>query len=172
MTKGEESLSIKTMTGISLMGKMYNVLTGTAVQKQDLQLIPMILTGHFDQELKCAAHMMEFGKIPDSKDRLESPQVTVLFDHLKWRVRSFTQGVIDLMAENDRLKKEQARLRLLVELRERDRPHELGTVDQMAERYGVSKSEIRRRKAAGTLYELDEAYYLKRATSTDNQPGA
>jgi hypothetical protein len=42
----------------------------------------------------------------------------------------------------------------------------------MAERYGVSKSEIRRRKAAGTLYELDEAYYLKRATSTDNQPGA
>jgi hypothetical protein len=36
----------------------------------------------------------------------------------------------------------------------RNRPHEQGTVGEISARMGISKSEVRRRRAAGTLDEL------------------
>lgn len=44
-------------------------------------------------------------------------------------------------------------LKVQTELKDRNKPHELGTVDQIAKRYNISKSEVRRHKAAGTLPE-------------------
>lgn len=42
----------------------------------------------------------------------------------------------------------------LQHLQQQMAPHEMGTVAEIAERFGISKSEVRRRKAAGTLHEL------------------
>jgi DNA invertase Pin-like site-specific DNA recombinase len=42
----------------------------------------------------------------------------------------------------------------LATLRKTNQPHEMGTVSEIAIKYGISKSEVRRMKANGTLESL------------------
>lgn len=72
-------------------------------------------------------------KITDS----QRPSYRILFDEVNRRSNSSVN--LQLMAKTH------------AKIVDGSKPHVLGTVNELAEKYGVSKSEIRRHKAAGTL---------------------
>lgn len=119
-------------------------------------LMAFILLGKYDHELKCAHYFQHYGKEPANDAELEDPTVVVMLDRTKRFFRSIVQGIFDEAARQDQLEQEEKRKALLQQLRESNKPHEMGTVAEIAAKYGISKSEVRRRKAEGTLHELQK----------------
>jgi len=132
------SLAAKTMMGYSLMG-------GQTIQDR-----LNIISNQFDLELKCAIYHTVFRQVVDKIEDLENPEVLSGLNKLKDAVRAAINSVIDELETN-------SLEGLRAQLKESNKPHELGTVAEIAARYGISKSEVRRRKANGTLLELSEA---------------
>lgn len=116
-----------------------------------------ILTGHYDYELKCALYFQHHRKAPSSDADLGDETVIVMLERLKNFIRSIVQGIFDAAARQDQMEQEENRKALLHRLRESNKPHEMGTVAEIAAKYGISKSEVRRRKADGTLHELQKS---------------
>jgi hypothetical protein len=124
------------------------VLQGLMViSTTDFEIIPFILTGRYDECLKCALFSVNYRRAPANVEELESAAVLMGLERIKDRFRKLVQEIFDLAAEQDRQE-------LMASLRKTNQPHEMGTVAEIAAKYNISKSEVRRMKQAGTLESL------------------
>lgn len=126
----------------------------------DHKTFPDILLNRFDHQLALVCHFVEMKKVAESEHDLQTPEIQALVQQYKDNLRVLLQRAVDELAhEHDRISKaDTARIRreLLKAVHDSNKPHHLGTVAELAAKYGVSKSEIRRRKRDGTLNELIE----------------
>jgi hypothetical protein len=131
-----ENFTKKAMVGLSILG-------GHEIDK-----IPFILAGDLDLERMSALFMAKYqGLKPSNEQALNTPEVLEHLGLIKDQLREGVQRIFDLAAEEDRKE-------VLAELRESNKPSELGTVAEIAAKYGISKSEVRRLKAANLLHTL------------------
>lgn len=86
-----------------------------------------------------------------AKLTLESYEVSYPLTRLKDMIRDAFRAAIAKGSAAEEAHRKAAHEALLAELKMRNRPSAMGTVAELAAKYGVSKSEIRRHKAAGTL---------------------
>ena len=140
----------QSMIGLSILGIALEGTPSAASQ------IAFILMGRHDYELKCGFHFQHFREAPTSDADLEKPEVLLLLERTKNYFRDYVQNIFNEAARQDQLEQANKRKELLKQLRNSNKPHEMGTVAEIAAKYGISKSEVRRRKADGTLHELKE----------------
>lgn len=140
------------------------VMIGMAVIGSALEAKPeagshmaFIVMGNHDHALKCAHFFQHFKRMPTNEEELEAPEVLVMLERTKNYFRSVIQQIFDEADRQDRLEQQAKQRELLEQLRDSNKPHEMGTVAEIAAKYGISKSEVRRRKADGTLHELKKA---------------
>jgi DNA-directed RNA polymerase specialized sigma subunit len=136
----------KIFTGLSIVDG--------ALMKNDPNTMAAVLLGRWDHELSCALFHTLNGREANSEQELLNKDVVAALSNLKDRVRYIIQGIFELAAKEDARKSEVEMQELRKSLAQTNQPHELGTVAEIAQRYGISKSEVRRRKAEGTLQEL------------------
>jgi hypothetical protein len=105
-----------------------------------------IVMGRYDAELKEVLKMQ--GAAPDS------PELDEKLNNLKDYFRTTIKNIFEMAAEEDRKQELQQREKVLAELKSSNDVHPMGTIAEIATRYGISKSEVRRMKAAGTLEQL------------------
>lgn len=116
---------------------------------------PHILAGELDQELSVSIHYKELGKIPEKVEDLQHPVVVEILGNIKANLRNKVQSSI--AAEFDDMRKKQSKPfnpKAFEDFRKMHKPDAEGTVDELAQKFGASKKEIRRRKREGTLHEL------------------
>lgn len=109
--------------------------------------VAFLLSGQYDLEIKCALFYSRFKTNAVSEDEVNEPEILDALERFKSVYRQKVQSIFD---EADKQDKEN----LLIKLRSSNTPHEMGTVSEIAAKYKISKSEVRRRKEAGTLHEL------------------
>jgi uncharacterized small protein (DUF1192 family) len=127
--------------GIELTGAVARIcVIGYYPTRGEIQMLSMMLAGHYDDDIKDGAMLM----------RRPDPQFVL--DRCKQLARDWMQAIFD--AANQRQRAE-LMAQCKFDFKKHNQPHELGTVNELAQRYGVSKSEIRRRKADNTLHELE-----------------
>jgi len=114
-----------------------------------IDTVTLIVTGHYDLPLKCALYQvgLKTGVAPASVADLDIPQVLAGLERIKNHYRELIRRIFD---EAEQLDREA----LLNNMRKTNQPHEMGTVGEIAIKYGISKSEVRRMKANGTLESL------------------
>ena len=127
----------KAMVGLSVMGG------------RSIESIALIVAGNYDLEIKCAFFQTYFHKSAESLEALEVKEVLGPLERLKDHYRRGIQEIFEEAAKQDKAE-------LLEQLKETNKPHEMGTVSEIAAKYGISKSEVRRRKADGSLHELTD----------------
>jgi Fic family protein len=143
-------------------------LQGLAViGTSDFEIVPFILLGHYDHVLKCAAWSTKNTTPPATEADLDTPEIVELVERIKQSFRKVVEDLFRGAALDDeqqarqerRERQNKARQELVAlqnSMKATNKPHEMGTVAEIAEKYGISKSEVRRRKAEGTLHELTE----------------
>lgn len=133
-----ENFHSKVMLGMAVVGGIF---------QGEWDNVTFVLAGHHDVAIKCFAYHHQFGQAPASEAELDVPSVLLVLERIKGECRAAVQHVLDQEAKDQRDE-------LLAQLRNSNKPHAMGTVDQIAKRFGISKSEVRRRKTEGTLGEL------------------
>jgi hypothetical protein len=126
------------------------VLRGMSlIADTNIDTVSLIVVGHYDLPLKCALYQvgMKTGKAPDTVADLETPQVLFGLERIKDHYRVLIRKIFEQAEQQDHEA-------LLATLRKTNQPHEMGTVSEIAIKYGISKSEVRRMKANGTLESL------------------
>lgn len=142
-------------------------LDGFAVIAQpDHKTIPMIILGFYDLSLKCAFYYTKYKKQPDNISEIDEQPILDIIEHFKDELRAIIQRVLDqaIIADNIAQKcdtyntKVIARQKRENEMYAREQriaslnaSNAAGTVSELAAKYHVSKSEIRKMRAAGTL---------------------
>lgn len=130
-----------------------------------------VLAGLYDHELRCAIYAKTVSDVLSSADALNSPAVTMLLDRFKaWLRSEITAGIKQAAAEIKRAEQQEQAQARLQRMKELAAVHPLGTVNEIAEKYGLSKSEVRRRKAAGTLGLLAASANLPEGIFVTNPP--
>lgn len=125
----------KAMTGLSILGSL------------NPQNVAFVLVGEYDEYLKHAFYFVTYKKAHVGDEPISDPLVLDQLEHVKDQLR---RGIQQLFEEDAR----QSFANLRAKLNETNKPHELGTVAEIAAKFNISKSEVRRRKADGTLSEL------------------
>lgn len=140
------------VSNLSYMGK---AMTGAAILGNlDIETMTGISVGAYDHEFKCLVHVREFGT-PTCDEDLEKPEVTVMLNRIKDFCRSRIQELFRLAEMRDEQIQQQNYNEAAKNFREMSKPSELGTVAELATKYGKSKSEIRRLKAQNLLHTLE-----------------
>lgn len=120
----------------------------------DARAIAQILCHQWDTELKVIVFHRLFDRPPETEGDLDHPQVSFGLERLKHVVSTPLMRALEEAAEREALAKDAERLARHKAMNE---PHELGTVAEIAAKLGISKSEVRRHKANGTLNTLFDA---------------
>ncbi len=119
------------------------------ISTSDFNHLPFILDGTHEVPIKSAFYFIATGRMPMIKSDLEEEKVCQTYDAFLNTLRSVIERIFTAAAAEQRRE-------ILAELRTHNLPHPEGTVAELAVKYDVSKSEIRRQKAAGTLAEFLE----------------
>ena len=117
------------------------------IMRGDKAAIASLLCGNIDDCMRCAIFFTMTEELPATLD-FENAVVDEKLKSLKEDVRLAVASSASTIIANERE-------RILAEVSESSKPHPMGTVAELAAKFGVSKSEIRRRKADGTLHELE-----------------
>jgi len=142
----------KVLQGLSIIGTAMGD-PGTSPQDEATAMV-MILTGQIDDDLRNVLFFQINGHAASLPSDLVDSEVERRLNQLKDFVRAKVQRIFDCAAQEDEQKRKENLERTRQELAASNQPHELGTVAQIAERFGISKSEVRRLKAAGLLHTL------------------
>lgn len=118
--------------------------------EKNISAIPFVLAGDMDDELKRGFFASKFGIIAEYDSSRACPELEGLKQHLRF----FVQAIFRAAAHEEEMERRVALEKVRYELKDSNKPHEMGTVSEIAARLGISKSEVRRRKADGTLEEL------------------
>lgn len=137
------------MVGCSLMGGFVH-----------MENLPALLMGTLDFELSAFFYQREFGKLPEKHEDLKEAKVVEMLDKVKNYYRSSLQNAFTTQARNEQyqeeMQKRTQKAQAVRNFRDMNRPAPEGTVDELATRYGVSKSAIRTLKREGRLHELTQ----------------
>jgi hypothetical protein len=134
---------MKINTELSLRG--LSIISGAITPGPDqLTIITCIAMGSHDEVL------FETAKL-NAKDEADA---IVRLENIKANFKHQLQILMDYAFKEDHQERKAAKAVVLEELKANQQPHELGTVAEISAKYGISKSEVRRRKADGTLHEL------------------
>lgn len=118
----------KALTGLQILG----IVAGTSMPEDRGTVMGLVLTGSYDNELLAA-----FSSAGHTK-----PQQSL--DNMKDMIRRGVQRDVQRLEE-------EARQVVVDNVKEINKPHPAGTTAEIAQKLGVSKNEVRRMKAAGTL---------------------
>lgn len=131
-------------------------LLGKAMEGTEEAVVSQIsiIDGSYDKELRRLCVYKKFGLLND-EEKMNHPSIELDLRHLKDFFRSNLSRSLEQAAEEDRKERERRQAKLKAEIdaqfRANQAPHAQGTVAELAAKFGVSKSEIRRMKAVGTL---------------------
>lgn len=149
----ELSFIEKAMIGFSTLGQAVgdDAAAGNA--------LVMVLTDQMKEYICAGLFYRAHERRPnEGEDYMKDERALAEYERMKDFMRLRIQRIIDSAAQEEIRREASARRQqfntLQVKLRTSNKPHPMGTVDELAKRFNVSKSEIRRRKAAGTLNEL------------------
>jgi hypothetical protein len=120
--------------------------------EKNISAMPFLLAGDMDDQIYRGFYLTEYGT--NKPYQPNDPKITLHVERLKSLVRGFVQGVFDAAAREDERERMAKMENLRAELAQSNKPHVLGTVAEIAAKFNISKSEVRRRKAEGTLEEL------------------
>lgn len=145
------NISVDAMSGLYIISRA----CGDSGSHRDVaEAMVSIITGQVDYQLRCASLFQSTGKIQVEEHELTSPEIDMLVGRIKDHMKSILNGIFDGAAREEQRVRQQALESLQLRLRDSNRPSEHGTVAEIAARLGISKSEVRRRKADGTLDQL------------------
>jgi hypothetical protein len=104
-----------------------------------------------------ASYYQKFGHLPDTQAKMG-----IAWEEyegvLKPRMQRLLSEAInsEIEAENREMQAKITKLQneMLAQMRKTHQPHQLGTVNEIAQKYGISKSEVRRLKSEGKLEEF------------------
>lgn len=139
-----ENFLTKVMVGLAMVGESMNGFTESSMRAK-----VSVVTDQSDLELKCVFYWQTKKIEAETLEDLETPEVLQMLNRLKAMCRSDIKAIYEAADRQDKAD-------LVAKLKETNKPHEMGTVSEIATKYGISKSEVRRRKADGTLHELKE----------------
>jgi hypothetical protein len=142
--------SVVILNGLSIIGSIVNPVDATAFGFHSVKL----LSGEYDRYIKAIGLHQMTGKIFEKDEELETPEVLKYVERIKQMVRNMIQGMFEQEAEHFKQQQKHALEALKIKLSQSNKPHEQGTVTEIAKKLGVSKSEVRRLKAEN---KLDEA---------------
>lgn len=140
------SFLTKVFTGLSI--------TADCIDFRKPEMVAFALTGKFDDELLAASFYVAHHKEPVADEYKTDPRAVSNVENIKGHIRGVIGHIFREADREDTQAREVAMMRLRQELKQSNKPHEQGTVAEIAARYGISKSEVRRRKTDGTLEEL------------------
>ena len=136
------------------------VLMATSMLANRADNAPMILMGMCDDELRCFSWLRIHKDAPPSREALEGDQeVSEQVELIKSNIRNMIQAAINgaageekkkTFAEISRKAAEEKKLREERMKKLHSQPIQ-GTVSEISEKYGISKSEVRRLRAQGGL---------------------
>ena len=139
------------MTGLWYIGAMAGAEPD--VQKSAHAMV-QILTGVVDDLLRHVIVFQRTGNQNATAEDLAAETVTRDLEQLKANTRRIVERIFEGAAEEDRRDQERNLEKVKAELRASNKPDPMGTVAELAAKFNVSKSEIRRLKAAGQLHTL------------------
>lgn len=119
---------------------------GNAFGKDGPEVWPFILSGHYDKELKAAFHIRTRGV--DVELNLEDEGLNAHLNVFKRQIRNAVQGIIDAAVREEAANAVKLRQQIMNNLHS---PSEFGTIAELVEKTGLSKSQIRKMKREGTL---------------------
>lgn len=145
----KKSIVVPALTGLSAIGTAFG-----SFERKAIMSAASIIAGELDYELRCANVYQLTGHAVIEESELYSPEADVQLARIKTYFRNMIENALD--RADQQLRQEQAEkfASLQAQLRNSNRPHAQGTVAEIAARLGISKSEVRRRKADGTLDQL------------------
>jgi hypothetical protein len=126
----------ETMVGLSIIGS------------NDIQAVTFLVMGQYDSQLKHAIFHALNKKFATSEEDLNMPNVIDAVERIK-RLKRFE--IADILREAERLDKDEAKLYQERRMKELNSPSKHGTVSEICERYKLSKGEVRKMRAEGTL---------------------
>lgn len=124
------------LTGLSLIAGAINPIT-----VDDFKALPLVVAGYFKDEIRAGLSV---------RNETEA-DIDVSYERLIEIARQNVQRIFDMVDAD--IKREIAEKQQTVkeELKASNAPSEFGTVSEIAAKYGISKSEVRRLKQAGEL---------------------
>lgn len=118
-------------------------------------VVPFVLTGHFDDQLLCAFFYTAHHRVASSVEEYKTDErANYALNNLKEIIRNKLEYFFWQLDQEEKAVKRANLEQIRSELRKSNQPHVMGTVAEIAQKYNISKSEVRRRKADGTLAEL------------------
>lgn len=149
MSESKEFNFIKSvMIGLDIIGRASHPKTN-----EDIQVLTFIAVGQYDEYLKCVAAHTQRLEITQVSE-LERPEILIHMNRLKDHFKQIIQHIFEKSFEDVPKYSRKDQDAILAKFRQSNKPHEMGTVAEIATKYGISKSEVRRMKAAGTLESL------------------
>lgn len=142
------SYATKALIGYSIIGSMIVGGPGKAGEA-----VVGVLTGQYDEELKAMVFHRLSSQFPSEVD-MNLPEVLAGVENIKAQLRREVQMLFELAAKEEQDDHRRKVDGILEELKVSHRPDPMGTVAEIAAKYNVSKSEVRRLKAAGQLSTL------------------
>lgn len=118
------------------------------------EIVAFVLAGYYDDILLETFYYTANHKLSTKGEHKTDRNASFCLINLKDRIRDCIHHILHEADRQDRVNRELALARLKAELCQSNKPHEMGTVAEIAAKYNISKSEVRRRKAEGTLNEL------------------
>lgn len=148
----ESNISVKIGVGLSVMANCLDF--------HKPELIGPILTGQFDDEILAAVYFCHHKVQPQNSEHrtceVARSDLVKIKDHIRATVVDLLSYHNELLEQMPRMSRKPAEVPAEVkrDLQKSHAPHAQGTVAEIAAKFGLSKSEVRRRKAEGTLDEL------------------
>lgn len=138
---------------------MKNILLGLLIISDSVDLknpsvAALTLLGTHDDVLLQAFFWSAHGKAAVGDEYKTDSLANYGLNNLKEMIRDTVRHVFEMSAAEEELSQAADLQDVRRKLSNTNRPHELGTVAEIAKALGISKSEVRRRKADGTLEEL------------------
>lgn len=118
--------------------------------KQAAEIATFILLGHYDRELSYFLNWRKTGQYGTSEVEVIKNAAEEL-ERVKGYIRFQINGIIRDAEHADQVNRERAFKSMIADMKDSSKPHPLGTVAQLATRFNISKSEVRRMRTAGTL---------------------
>lgn len=135
-------MSEKVLNGYMIIGNLTTAPNGI--------LIGQLIAGAFDEDIKCAIHFHETGEYPTVDTDL-SGKPEAFLESIKEGFREMVAESIK--AEEERLEKAHKASEAASNFAAMHESHTLGTVAEIAEKYGISKKKVRKLKKEGRLEE-------------------
>jgi hypothetical protein len=140
----------KVMVGLAALGTAFDHKA-----PEFAKTIGQILGGMFKEEIKAACFHSSTGMYPAVQSDLEGERVTQEYERILRLLRGFVEQAVSQAVSSIHLRQVEREALAFQALRNQlaasSKPHPQGTVNEIAAKFGISKSEVRRRKQDGTL---------------------